>query len=74
MLSFACGHPVASAQFVEKDYSCPTEFSWYPCQKSIEHKFLDSSIFIPLREILCNIGVRNDFSEVTLRVLHEVRK
>lgn len=53
MLAFACGYPVASAQFVEKIILAPLSFLGTLAKK---HKFLDSSIFIPLREILWNIG------------------
>ena len=46
--SLECSYPVVPGQFV-KDYSFPTEWSWHPCQKLVDHGhiglFLDSEFY-----------------------------
>ena len=39
LYSFACGHPVVPAPFIEEDYSFSIESSWHLHQKAIDCKY-----------------------------------
>lgn len=51
--SFACGQSSVPAPFVEDTLFSPIEWSWYTCQKSMDHKY--QSLFLASQ--FCSVGL-----------------